>query len=44
MADEKYKKECNMLYYHCPLKIKIAQFPDGFRLHIVLLSNNCLFT
>ena len=26
MADEKYKKECNMLYYYCPLKIKIAQF------------------
>ena len=33
-----------MLYYYCPLKIKIAQFPDGFRLYIVLLSNNCLFT
>ena len=38
IALEKCEKECNMLKIilvqgFCPLKIKITQFPDGFRLN-----------
>ena len=37
LALEKCKKECNILYIilvqrFCPPKIKITQFPGGFRL------------
>ena len=40
-ALEKCKKECNVLWVilvqdFCPLKIKITQFPDGFRLKILV--------
>ena len=41
LALEKCKKECNVLWVilvqdFCPLKIKITQFPDGFRLKILV--------
>lgn len=42
MAHEKYEKECNMLYLST--ENQNCSFPDEFRLYIVLISNNCLFT
>ena len=46
---EKCKKECNMLQIilvqdFCPLKIKITQCPDGFRLNLSFHQFLVMFT
>ena len=44
IALEKYKKECDtvkiiLVQGFCPLKIKITQFSDGFRLNVYKTGN-----
>ena len=46
LALEKCKKECNILWIilvqgFCPLKIKITQFPGGFRLNTHRVFRSC---
>ena len=51
LALEKCKKECNifliiLVHGFCPLKIKITQFPGGFRLKMffffIHVKKNCV--
>ena len=46
LALEKWKKECDILKFilvegFCPLKIKITQVPDGFRLKSLIAWDGC---
>ena len=48
LALEKCKKECNMLWIimvqdFCPLKIKITQYPGGFRLNFFSTFTSYLY-